>query len=1234
MSAGRSFGRALASLLPWMPLLAATGAAQDDMPAEPPRAVEAPVLQVQAGHARPIERASFSPDGRTLVTIEGAAPAGSGPAIVHWDVASGRVLSRETLTGAAHAAFHDDGRWLSYMALVRPPVPTDDPESENARPPVTLAYAWQGRGETFIEVDDRGRVASYDTTVSSGPDRPSPLRGSFALPSLVVDPRAAIFARGGRYLLVNTTSNGLQLWDTLRQERLLALPDVDPDESVQLAPDGSWIVCTSAQGRVRFGPVEGPWPAIDFPVGVDARDALVSDDGSTLLVPRGEGAEAWSLATGRPAQRFEERPLAVAPDGATVLLAGEDGTRAVLRATEDGRPVRTFAGSGGALTALDPSPDGRILVLGGEDGVLHLWDLDLGQETARLRMPGAVTSIDHAPDGAHLAVAADTGRGGWVHVIDAATLATTRELPGRLVEFFADGERLAVADERGVVRVWDTRSWSSRELFRFDVPARPSSLSVSQSGALLAVGFDTRVSVLVEVSTGKDLGRWPYRHVQLARQGDKALLQGGGAARSGARDAAGEPARPRPDVTLYDLATGAYGPEVAAARVRLSPDGTRLLGAGEDGFVAFRDVRDPSTELPPGGVLLPDAATLCRFSEDGSLLWIVLRDGSVMLLGVDPERDVALRLVPFSSGDWAAIDAEFRYDAANGGAVEGLHWRVGDESFALDQFKDRYFEPGLIPRTLGSGPRGWRAPEGSLAGGVEPPPSMEILEQPGGTSSTVRVRLTDQGGGCGEVAVLVNGREFVSEKPQADPPTSGAKTWTLELDLAESKQFLQGKENLIEIVPRSRGAVRGSAEVLGERPRLNGLIAVGHKFAGPRGRGGRIGRRAQANNKVASGRFFALVAGVSDYAGEEIDLLFAAKDAEFFANALELAAVDLYGDEEKVTVSLLTDGERPATRANLDDELAALRRAEPEDTVVLFLAGHGISAADEYHYILGEAGSLELPEDEAERRRAALSGAEIGDLLAELPALKVALILDTCASGALASSLAGSRGVDAARVRALQRLKDRTGTFVLAGAAADKLSYESSPLGHGLLTYSLLTAMRGARLREDAFVDVLDLFDFAKEEVPRLARDLKTRQLPEIATPRAGRAESFDIGRLDRQARASIRLAQQRPVLVRTRLERLDVPLDDLDLSASVNELFRSHAAKVETARFAFAEAEDMAGAFRVAGRYEVAGDAVRLFLYVYKGDALVRELQLEGAAADPDGIATEVLQGVAAAID
>src|SRR5262249_33085722 len=160
------------------------------------------------------------------------------------------------------------------------------------------------------------------------------------------------------------------------------------------------------------------------------------------------------------------------------------------------------------------------------------------------------------------------------------------------------------------------------------------------------------------------------------------------------------------------------------------------------------------------------------------------------------------------------------------------------------------------------------------------------------------------------------------------------------------------------------------------------------------------------------------------------------------------------------------------------------------DVVVVYLAGHGVihvdQDRDDWHYLTADAQSAVLA-DAAVRQQVSLSGRELTDLLRASPAQKQVLILDTCHSGSVVEKFTAQRAVPGSQARALQRVKDRTGMHVLAGCAADAVSYEATRYGQGLLTYSLLLGMRGAKLREGEYVDVVDLFNFASDKVPELA---------------------------------------------------------------------------------------------------------------------------------------------------
>jgi len=191
-------------------------------------------------------------------------------------------------------------------------------------------------------------------------------------------------------------------------------------------------------------------------------------------------------------------------------------------------------------------------------------------------------------------------------------------------------------------------------------------------------------------------------------------------------------------------------------------------------------------------------------------------------------------------------------------------------------------------------------------------------------------------------------------------------------------------------------------------------------------------------------------------------------------------------------------------------------KAGPNDVVVVYLAGHGVAGkagSDLYYYLTRDARTLK-PEDDAKLwAQTTISSAELREWLSRkgMP-LRQVVVLDTCAAGAATMQLlklADRRELTADQRRALELLKDATGSHVLMGSAADKVSYEASRYGQGLLTYSLLLGMRGEALDEGGRLDVAKWFRTAQLRVPEFAQGIGGIQHPVISSPSG---QTFPIG--------------------------------------------------------------------------------------------------------------------------
>ncbi|HET6251900.1 MAG TPA: hypothetical protein VFE47_29715 [Tepidisphaeraceae bacterium] len=55
----------------------------------------------------------------------------------------------------------------------------------------------------------------------------------------------------------------------------------------------------------------------------------------------------------------------------------------------------------------------------------------------------------------------------------------------------------------------------------------------------------------------------------------------------------------------------------------------------------------------------------------------------------------------FHDRTWAVFDDAMRYDAANDGRIEQLYFMRGNTRIALDQFRNEFYDPGLLAKYLG-----------------------------------------------------------------------------------------------------------------------------------------------------------------------------------------------------------------------------------------------------------------------------------------------------------------------------------------------------------------------------------------------------------------------------------------------------------------------------------------------------------------------------------------------------
>ena len=258
------------------------------------------------------------------------------------------------------------------------------------------------------------------------------------------------------------------------------------------------------------------------------------------------------------------------------------------------------------------------------------------------------------------------------------------------------------------------------------------------------------------------------------------------------------------------------------------------------------------------------------------------------------------------------------------------------------------------------------------------------------------------------------------------------------------------------------------------------------------------------DDSVRKPRLYALLAGVSEYDDDRLDLTFPAKDARDFGAALQRQSGGLY--QEVVTRIL----ENPTSEEFLDGLDWLRLRVTSRDIAVLFISGHGKIDPDGDYYYLTRNASLDR------LRRTAVSSFDVKKTISALPS-KVLAFVDT----AYAVNATGSRreadkaqqipqslqpAVSAPRVEVANItgvINDLTaaenGVVVFASSTGKQVSLENSAWGNGAFTKALVEGIDGAANHTNNGVITINQLDlYLNERVKALTGN---RQTPTTTKP-------------------------------------------------------------------------------------------------------------------------------------
>ncbi len=850
--------------------------------------------------------------------------------------------------------------------------------------------------------------------------------------------------------------------------------------------------------------------------------------------------------------------------------------------------VRRFKGFTERIREIDFSPNGYSLAVASQTNGVRLYDLREVIDQSILENSSPAYSVDYSPNGLLLASAKEDS----LIIYSTDFHKEIRKYPLKGVypnglNDFLSNDKFIKKDERDGLTVFDIYNNSAellkvKEAFEFK-SAFPQDYFLVKSGSNKIFIYETEgLKKKAKIKTGRiiDFDVAPFANQIVVIHKDEGLK-----------------------LSLFDnkgklIKESDLPDHFDAQKIKILDDRSEFLSwkvsvtkSGEEADYNINLWSLDSLKHLNTFTGLQSAITSVSYDSKRGYVIASSEDGSIKIWPVENNQlnKVAFpaSIFPLNGTEIVTMMNNGVFDATRN-AIENMHYVQGAEYISLDQIKEKYYEPKLLSKIFAYNQQTIRSRE--AIDHFELYPEIK-LQHPAMNGGILGVDLEERGGGIGDVFIYINNKK--------------AKEYDSEEE-SFGKQIKYSVEGHPFLKPNEINEISVKAS-----------NAAGDVVSGPN----KIKYIWNSDSPIETKKLYALIVGVSDYAGNKLDLNFSSKDAQDISEAIKRGAGNYFGSENVHILNLnslnTNKNFQPSKRNTIHAIKEISDRIKPQDVFLFYFAGHGMQGKgeDKNFYLLTQEASYQESIEMDKPSEFSISDRELAESLSKISSHNMIMILDACHSGEMINKFKGGVGhISTNEERALEKLISETGLHILAGSESDDVSYETSLYGQGLLTYSLLFGMKGEGLRDGKYLDVNLLFQYASSKVPELASTVGGVQKPVVKLPKG--MERVDIGEYSNSEKSQIDLISPRPILLPSTFQDNEMYLDVKSIGLQLDDKLKFQAEKTGL-DYIFLNSNNFSGSYKLSGRYFQNLNGIKMIAKVYRDAILIDKIEIEEANLD-----------------